>query len=180
MNKEAMGNFIADVRKEKGLTQKELAEQLHVTDKAVSKWERGLSFPDISMLEPLSEIMDVTILELLEGQRIVEEDLISKEEVNNIVNQSISISDIEIRQKHKKSKTWIIIVSIVVLLLVSIVLNISNYRKAEKASQVSIDSKAYETIIMEDGKLHFVNEQDALNQLLEDLYDTNAGKEGDK
>ena len=53
MDKERTGQLITELRKEKGLTQKQLADALNVTDKAVSKWERGLSFPDISMLEPI-------------------------------------------------------------------------------------------------------------------------------
>jgi len=64
-----IGNFIKELRKEKGYTQKELAEKLHITDRAVSKWERGLSAPDLAMLEPLSEIFAVTIGELISGQR---------------------------------------------------------------------------------------------------------------
>ena len=59
MDKEKTGQLIAELRKEKGLTQKQLADALNVTDKAVSKWERGLSFPDISMLEPISDLLDI-------------------------------------------------------------------------------------------------------------------------
>ena len=53
--------------KKQGLSQKELAGQLNITDKAISKWERGLSFPDISMLIPLSEILDISLYDLLTG-----------------------------------------------------------------------------------------------------------------
>ena len=53
MESKEIGKFIAKIRKEKGMTQQKLAEKLFVTDKAVSKWERGLSLPDISILEPL-------------------------------------------------------------------------------------------------------------------------------
>ncbi len=51
-----IGKFIAQLRKEKKMTQKELANQLHITDKAVSKWERGLSCPDILLLNPIADI----------------------------------------------------------------------------------------------------------------------------
>ena len=54
MDAKKTGCFIAEKRKEKNLSQKELAEYLHITDKAVSKWERGISFPDITILIPLS------------------------------------------------------------------------------------------------------------------------------
>ena len=66
----AFGRFLAARRKEKGYTQKELAARLFVSDKAVSKWERGLSMPDISLLTPLAELLDVTVVELLEGRRM--------------------------------------------------------------------------------------------------------------
>ena len=55
------GSFVAQLRKERGLTQKELAQRLHVTDKAVSKWETGRGFPDLKLLEPLAQ----TLLALL-------------------------------------------------------------------------------------------------------------------
>ncbi len=68
MEHEQIGALIARRRKEKGLTQKQLAQQLGVTDKAVSKWERGSSCPDIALLLPLAEVLEVTPSELLAGQ----------------------------------------------------------------------------------------------------------------
>lgn len=64
------GAFIKSCRKEKKMTQKELADRLHVTDRAVSKWERGLSAPDIALLEPLASALGVTIVELLSRERM--------------------------------------------------------------------------------------------------------------
>ena len=61
------GSFIAKKRKERNLSQRELAEYLHITDKAISKWERGLSFPDITVLIPLSEVLQVSLYDLLTG-----------------------------------------------------------------------------------------------------------------
>lgn len=66
-NPSRMGLFISALRKEQSLTQKELADQLGVTDKAVSKWERGLGYPDISLLSNLAEVLGVTTSELLNG-----------------------------------------------------------------------------------------------------------------
>lgn len=65
-----MGNLIAKKRKEKNMTQKDLAEKLFITDRAVSKWERNLSYPDIELLKDLSEILDVSISELINGEEI--------------------------------------------------------------------------------------------------------------
>ena len=61
------GTFLSQLRREKGMTQKELAERLFLSDKAVSKWERGLSLPDIALLQPLADLFEVTITELLSG-----------------------------------------------------------------------------------------------------------------
>lgn len=63
------GALIAQVRKEKGLTQSGLAEQLHVSTQAVSKWERGLNFPDITLMEPLAQALELTVSELMAGER---------------------------------------------------------------------------------------------------------------
>ena len=70
IDKKTFGIFLAEQRKAKGFTQRELAEKLFISDKAVSKWERGLSMPDISLLVPLAEILDVSVTELLEGKRM--------------------------------------------------------------------------------------------------------------
>ena len=69
MNKEIFGGFIAILRKEAGMTQKQLADRLHVTDRAVSKWERGLSYPDVTLMEPLAAVLGVGVDELLTCQR---------------------------------------------------------------------------------------------------------------
>ncbi len=69
MNNEKMGQFISELRKFHQMTQKELAAKLNITDKAVSKWERGLSCPDISLLPSIADIFGVTISELLNGKK---------------------------------------------------------------------------------------------------------------
>ena len=68
MGNNQVGKFIQQLRKKKNLTQKELADQLFVTDKAVSKWERGLSFPDVTILNSLADILGVEASEILNGQ----------------------------------------------------------------------------------------------------------------
>ena len=69
MNAIKTGTLIAQARKEKNLTQKDLAQSLHVSVQAVSKWERGLNFPDIALMEPLAELLDLTVSELMAGER---------------------------------------------------------------------------------------------------------------
>ena len=61
MDKQKIGDFIKEKRKEKELTQKELAEKLEITDRAISKWERGISCPDISLLKDLCKILEIDI-----------------------------------------------------------------------------------------------------------------------
>lgn len=74
LDNERIGSFIRELRKERGLTQRDLADRLHITDRAVSKWERGLNAPDIALLEPLSELLGVTVGELIRGERDREEE----------------------------------------------------------------------------------------------------------
>ena len=68
MNRERTGMLIAEARKQKNMTQKDLAAALHVSDRAVSKWERGAGFPDVSLLEPLADALGLQVLELLRGE----------------------------------------------------------------------------------------------------------------
>mgnify|MGYP000919063340 FL=1 len=87
MDNRQIGRFIAECRKEKGLTQRELGERLHVTDRAVSKWETGKSFPDVSILEDVCRELDISVSELLAGKRIASEDY--KEETEKVLIATI-------------------------------------------------------------------------------------------
>ena len=86
------GSFVAVLRREKGYTQKQLTQRLCISDKAVSKWERGLSLPDISMLLPLAEALEVSVTELLESRRIDVAESTDMEQVEEIVKKAISFS----------------------------------------------------------------------------------------
>ena len=72
MDAKKFGTFIATLRKENNMTQVELAQKLQVTDKAVSKWERGLGFPDINTIEPLADALGVSVLEIMRSEKIAE------------------------------------------------------------------------------------------------------------
>lgn len=74
MDQIKIGKFIAECRKDKHLTQEQLAEMLNTTNKSVSKWENGYCLPDSSLYEPLCNLLDITMNELFTGQRIKEED----------------------------------------------------------------------------------------------------------
>lgn len=84
MDQEKIGKFIAERRKNNKLTQEMLAERLGVSINAVSKWERGLCLMDMSLLKPLSEILDVSVNELLAGEKITESDFKIKADENII------------------------------------------------------------------------------------------------
>lgn len=74
MTKQTFGATISALRKEKGMTQLDLARQMGVTDKAVSKWERDLSFPDVTSLPKLAEVLDTSVDELLEVKTAAQEE----------------------------------------------------------------------------------------------------------
>lgn len=98
IDKEQFGAFVAQLRKEKGLMQKELAEKLYVSDKAVSKWERGLSIPDVALLVPLAEILGVTVTELLECRKLPEDAPVDSAQTEALVKKVIGLSEEEGRR----------------------------------------------------------------------------------
>ena len=75
-------SYISVLRKEKGLTQKALAEQIGISDKTVSKWETGNGMPDIAYLSPLCEVLDINVNELLSGEKLPSEEYLGKAEEN--------------------------------------------------------------------------------------------------
>lgn len=107
MNITDFGNFISTLRKEKGFTQKELADMLGVTDKAVSRWETAKNYPDIETLEKLADALDVSISELLECKRIPAESF-AETSGKQIVEQ------IKTNRKNKKIYRAIIAVALII------------------------------------------------------------------
>ncbi|MCI9642804.1 MAG: helix-turn-helix domain-containing protein [Eubacterium sp.] len=87
MNNIKSGLFIKEKRNEKGLTQKDLAKILNCTDKAVSRWETGKGFPEVSFLIPLSEALDVSVNEIILGEEIKKEEIIEK--TNNVIVETL-------------------------------------------------------------------------------------------
>lgn len=90
MDQIKIGKFIADERKRKGYTQKQLSEKLAISDKTISKWERGNGFPEVSLLLPLCNELEITVNELLSGERVSEEEYLKKAEENmvNLVQET--------------------------------------------------------------------------------------------
>lgn len=105
MNKQQFGNFIAGCRKASGLTQKELAGRLHVTDKAVSKWERALSYPDVTLLEPLAEALGLRVEELMSCGKLEERrDRKEEEAVESLREEKPMQNLMEISRENLKSE----------------------------------------------------------------------------
>lgn len=107
LDKAAFGRFLAQLRREKGMTQKELAATLYVSDKAVSKWERGLSVPDISLLVPLAEQLNVTVAELLQGRRVEEERRFTREETEDLIRKAVTFSAEPPERRQARTKKYL-------------------------------------------------------------------------
>ena len=89
MNAENTGSFIAGLRKEQGLTQKQLADRLLVSDKAISRWETGHGMPDLDNLEALAGVLEVSIAELLRGERIIE--AVPADDAESLAHEGLSL-----------------------------------------------------------------------------------------
>lgn len=141
MNLQKVGKFIAKMRKKVGLTQSDLGEALGVTGKAVSKWERGLNAPDITVLVELSKLLNVTPREILMGEEI--ENNLSTEDDNEITISSINTYNNYSKKKYMK--IIIILVSIIVLIITafSTTYFITNYNKCFVYKLSSADDKYY-------------------------------------
>lgn len=106
MDQQKIGKFIAECRKENKLTQEQLAEKLNVTDKSISRWENGKTMPDISLFEPLCEILNISINELLKAQKLN----------NKKVNNKISAEVLMDYSKYVKSKNKKIVLTILFIM----------------------------------------------------------------
>ena len=114
MNQEKIGNFIAERRKNINLTQAQLAEKLNITDRAISKWERGKAMPDSSIMLELCDILKITVNDLLSGE-VVTLDNYNKEHENNLLEM---IKQKELADKRLLTIEWVLgILSILILLI---------------------------------------------------------------
>ena len=125
MNQEKIGKFILKLRKEKHLTQEQLAKKLNVTDRAVSHWENGRSMPDVSLFKPICEIFNISLNELLSGEKIKSSEL--KEKSDILLHQTLEYSNKKIG-RIKKIIIIIIICLIITLFLVSFLVDYKRIR----------------------------------------------------
>lgn len=119
MNQQKIGRFIAECRKNKKMTQAELAEKLGVTDRSVSKWENGRCMPDLSLFEPLCEELDISINELLSGEKIKKEEYQEKLEQNLVSTIDYSNKQIE---KVKSQISYFVMIAGILITFCSIIM----------------------------------------------------------
>lgn len=119
MDKTQLGAFIAQNRKALGLTQKDLASKLYVTDKAVSKWERGLSYPDVTLLEPLADIFHLSLTELVSCGPLGDtaEDPTKSTREEQAMKDVLRLSTDSVASARRQGHRWIAILGAVSLLL---------------------------------------------------------------
>lgn len=108
MDAKIFGAFIAECRKEKNMTQTDLAIKLNVTDKAVSRWERGIGFPDISTIEPLASALGISVLELMKSKRIMTEE-VTREESTDTITDTLNIAKLQHKQEQRISMMRILL-----------------------------------------------------------------------
>lgn len=133
MDQIRIGRFIAEERKSKGYTQRKLAEQIGISDKTISKWERGNGFPEVSLLLPLCEELEITVNELLAGERVSGEKYQEKAE-ETMVNLLM-----EAQESKKKILLSLIVVGLTLLSALTLFI-ISGMLTMENWMRIVLDS----------------------------------------
>ena len=131
MDQIKIGKFIAKTRKEKDMTQKQLADALLISDKTVSKWECGKGLPEVSLMLPLCEVLDISVNDLLTGERVSDLDYKKKAEENmmNLMQEN---------QRNKKNLTLSIICGIVTIVAVCSLVVIASYIEMHAAIRIAV------------------------------------------
>ncbi len=127
MDLNKIGKFIAELRKEKNMTQQDLANKLHVTDRAVSHWENGRRLPDVSLFQSLCDILDISINELISGERISDDNMVKRSE-ENIIN---TLKDKKRNMSKAKQIIIVLCICLISLLIVYIIDVINMYPKID-------------------------------------------------
>ncbi len=149
MDQIKIGRFIQETRKNKNITQKELADRLGVTDKTVSRWENGHYLPDISLWKELCEILEIGVLDLINGEQINDKN-ISKQEMESSIFNTVKITNKKINSMKKKI---IIILCIALFIIIgTIAISIYHISKNKKEDFIPIQfTSRYASIEKEDG-----------------------------
>lgn len=145
MDKQTFGLYIAEKRKQLGMTQAQLAQKVHVTDKAVSKWERGLSYPDVTLLEPLAQALCVSLDQMLRCRMSTAEEKeqpMAEETKNETLQTSESVwamvemsKDAELKKRRDIRRLSAALVAVVVVVVVAAVLIVPRSIREYRAQQ---------------------------------------------
>lgn len=146
MNQEKIGKFIAERRKENKLTQEQLAEQLNISKNAVSKWERGINLPDVSIMQDLCKILNITLNELFIGEKILDEkykEVADSNLLNALENSSFTLKEkiTFYKRKWKKehtSKFILCFISLIILIIALKFQDVEGYIIGTIAGMLSI------------------------------------------
>ena len=122
MDQTKIGSFIRELRKEKGLTQEQFAQKFNVTQKSVSRWEPGRNMPDLSILQDIAEELDVSVIELLNGEKCAAE---NEKETKKVILQLIDFSSDNIKNRIVNLEeidfiTWALWILCIILLLIGV------------------------------------------------------------
>ena len=166
MNIEKTGQFIAELRREKQFTQVQLADAIHVSDKAVSRWETGRGFPDIDNLEALSECLDVSITELIKGERITEP--VSGDELNAIASDGMSLTRSFI-VKRKITSTLLGFVLGLIIIIIAVIHMMSPVYIEDPGNALTIEE-------LSDGSIVAVLDENVSGYDIDRLRDQDSGR----
>lgn len=131
MDQIRIGKFIAAARKAHGMTQKQLAEQLSISDKTVSKWERGKGLPEVALMLPLCEALQITVNDLLSGEKISENNYQKKAEEN-------MMSLMQENQENKKHLALSVICGVITVIAVCALVVIAAYMPIPAAARIAL------------------------------------------
>lgn len=131
MDQIKIGKFIAETRKKKNKTQRQLADALSISDKTVSKWECGKGLPDISLMMPLCEILQITVNDLLTGERVSEDDYQKKAEENmmNLMKEN---------EENKKQMILSVICGVITIIAVCALVVIAAYIQMPTIARIAV------------------------------------------
>ena len=127
MDQEKIGKFILELRKDKKMTQQELAYKIGVTDRAISKWENGRGMPDISLMKPLCEILDITLNELISGEKIDKKEYQKKSDEN--IFKTIKYTN---KKTNFFKKFLICLISVFLILILMFIIDVRKMNQNEE------------------------------------------------
>ena len=173
MNSVEIGKFLSELRKQKGLKQKEVAEAIQVSDKAVSRWETGRGVPDVESLQNLSDFYETTINEILAGKHFKETEI--KEETDKNVKELVKKSTV--LKKHIVSLVCgmvVLLLSIIYLIALITYDPVEEHMMSLEFTEENVDNIYSKLRILEDEGLEYTIEIDTDKERIKIFFDTDT------